>query len=348
MAADLLSELVEKAEAALVSAIEVYNKPDFRYREESFSILCVNAWELLLKARLLHENEGNPACLYEYHEEKGKDGAPPKRVVRPTRSGNPLTVSIGSAIGLLGAIVPTPVKDNLFALIEIRDNATHFVNPSFELRKRVLEVGTAAVRNYLRLVQRWFARDLSRLNLYLMPIGFLATSTVATAVATDPDERRLLDYLKHSLVDQGDDDAFSVALDVKIQLKRVTAGSPDSDGTPRFVLSNDPTAQKVFVTEDDIRKTFTWTYEEMRKRLSRRYSDFKENKRFHALKKSLMGDSRYVHCRFLDPKNTKSGKKDFYNPNIMTEFDKHYTLKAAPADSAKHAEAATRVAEARK
>lgn len=44
---------LQKAEAALVAAIEIYNKPDFRHREECFAILALNAWELLLKARLL-------------------------------------------------------------------------------------------------------------------------------------------------------------------------------------------------------------------------------------------------------------------------------------------------------
>ncbi len=43
--------LLDKSVQAAISAIEIYNKPDFKYREESFSILMVNAWELLLKAK---------------------------------------------------------------------------------------------------------------------------------------------------------------------------------------------------------------------------------------------------------------------------------------------------------
>ncbi len=217
-------------------------------------------------------------------------------------------------------------------------SATHFVNPSFELRKRVLEVGTAAVRNYLRLAEQWFKRDLSRLNLYLMPIGFLATSTTASAITTDPDEKRLVAYLNTVVAHQEEDATFSVALEIEVKFHKVTTGNPARDGAPKFTLTNDPTAQKVFVTEDDIRKTFPWTYEDFRKRLPRRYSDFRENKKFHALKKSLMSDKRYLHCRYLDPKNPKSGKKEFYNPNIMTEFDKHYTLKAAPTSSTRPAD----------
>ena len=37
----------------MIAAIEVYNKPDFKYRDESFAILAINAWELLIKARWL-------------------------------------------------------------------------------------------------------------------------------------------------------------------------------------------------------------------------------------------------------------------------------------------------------
>jgi len=47
--------LVNKSVQAALSAIELYNKPNFSYREESFCILMVNAWELLLKARLIDE-----------------------------------------------------------------------------------------------------------------------------------------------------------------------------------------------------------------------------------------------------------------------------------------------------
>jgi hypothetical protein len=45
--------LLKNAEVALISSIEIYNKPAFAYREETFAIIALNAWELLLKAKLL-------------------------------------------------------------------------------------------------------------------------------------------------------------------------------------------------------------------------------------------------------------------------------------------------------
>ena len=334
MARDTRSKrLAKKAQAALVAAIEIYNKPDFFYREESFAILCVNAWELLLKAKVVEDNKQALKCLLEYENKKKADGTPSKKkTVKKNRAGTPMTISIGTALAKLGNVLPGDVKNNLLALVEIRDNSVHFVNPSFELRKRVLEIGTAALKNFLALARQWFkGKDLSKLNLYLMPIGFLSNTNSAAAFATDPDERHLLDFLNRLVANQGADPAYNVALEVDIQLKRSTSPS----AVKVQVVTNDPTAQKVILTEEEIQKTYQWTYDELRKRLAARYSDFKENDKFHRLRKPLGGDKRFVHCRYLDPKNPKSGKKDFYNPNIVTEFDKHYTQESAvPAATA--------------
>jgi hypothetical protein len=48
----LHQRFVDKAEAAITAAVEVYNKPSFVYREETFAILALNAWELLLKGKV--------------------------------------------------------------------------------------------------------------------------------------------------------------------------------------------------------------------------------------------------------------------------------------------------------
>ena len=46
----LSADLATKSVQTAVAAIEIYNKPSFTYREEAFSLLMTNAWELLLKA----------------------------------------------------------------------------------------------------------------------------------------------------------------------------------------------------------------------------------------------------------------------------------------------------------
>ncbi|CDM66722.1 DUF3644 domain-containing protein [Pyrinomonas methylaliphatogenes] len=68
-------ELLDHAIAAMVAAIDVYNKPDFPYRAESFTILALNAWELLLKAKWLVMNKNRLNSLY---MREGKGGKRPR------------------------------------------------------------------------------------------------------------------------------------------------------------------------------------------------------------------------------------------------------------------------------
>src|SRR5689334_11062026 len=71
-------ELVDKSLAAMISAIEVYNKPDFKYREETFSILAINAWELLLKAKWLRDHGNKVRSLYVTERRSRPNGKPYK------------------------------------------------------------------------------------------------------------------------------------------------------------------------------------------------------------------------------------------------------------------------------
>ena len=321
------SRLVKKAEAALLAAIEVYNKPAFAYREETFSILALNAWELLLKAKLVADNNNDPRCIYIYEPRQTKEGKASKKLfLKKNRSGHFHTLTLGQAIVELDKKASTrlspAIKANLDALIAIRDTAVHYIHASPLLGKRVLEIGTACVKNFIELGKRWFAIDLSTDHFYLMPIGFLSAPGTATAVLISSDEQKLVDYLSNlvsnSAVESGAD--FHVALEVNLSFKRTP-----TDAVASVRITDDPNAPQVAITEEDIRKRYPWDYEELTKRLRRRYIDFITNQKYHSIRKPLMTDNRYANSRYLDPGNPKSAKKDFYNPNILSEFDKHYT-----------------------
>jgi hypothetical protein len=77
--------------------------------------------------------------------------------------------------------------------------------------------------------------------------------------------------------------------------------------------------------EEDVFQRYPWTYADLLARMSQRYSDFRQNKRFHDARKALEGDARFCRARRLNPANPRSQKQNFYNPNILREFDPHYT-----------------------
>ena len=76
--------LAEKSIVAMMSAIEIYNKPDFQYREETFAILAVNAWELLLKARILQLSKNRLSSIIKYERRRNQDGSLSIREYRVT------------------------------------------------------------------------------------------------------------------------------------------------------------------------------------------------------------------------------------------------------------------------
>lgn len=324
------ARLLQNAEAALISAIEIYNKPAFAYREETFSILALNAWELLLKAKLLAIKDNDPRCLHIYATRELAPGRQSKKkYVKRNRTGNKMTIGIDTCIVLLEAekiVVPEPVKKNLAALAEVRDNAIHFINASPQLSKQVLEIGTACLRNFIELGKQWLGLDLSSYSLYLMPIGFLP-SAEATAISLSPDEQKVVNYLATIMKGGHDEEVqdFHVSLDVNISFKRTSAAAANA-----IIVSNDPNdpnAVHVNLSEEDIRKQYPWDYGDLTEKLQNRYIDFKTNNKYHELRKKLMANPQYKKTRYLDPANTSGSRKDFYNPNIVAEFDKAYTRK---------------------
>lgn len=192
------ARLLHNAEAALISAIEIYNKPSFGYREETFAILALNAWELLLKAKVLeqHKNAVNSLSVFTTRQ-TAAGGQSKKKYVKLNRTGNKMTIGIDSCIDVLtknGIAIPDPVRKNLEALTEIRDNAVHYINASPQLSKQVLEIGTACLRNFIELGKLWMDLDLSSYSLYLMPIGFLPLEA-ATAMTISNHEQKVVNYL---------------------------------------------------------------------------------------------------------------------------------------------------------
>jgi hypothetical protein len=322
--------LYRKAESALIAAIEIYNKPNFTYREETFAILAINAWELLLKAKVLAENDNRLQALYVREHRTKVDGTRTAHTfLKRNRVGNVHTIGMGAAIASLEASpttrLPSEVRGNLEALTEVRDNAVHYVNASFELAKYVLEIGTACVRNFIALADKWFDEDLAKYSLYLMPIGFLS-APAGTAIVVGGNEGKLVSYLRNLVAAQNvtttSGSGYHIALDLNLSFKRST-----TDAISTFALTNDPSAPHVYLTEEDIRARYPWDYRELLKRCRARYSDFKENNDFHKIRRPLLEDTRFVKERFLDPGNPKSSKKPFHNPNILAELDKHYTRK---------------------
>jgi hypothetical protein len=319
-------ELLDRAVAATVAAIEIYNKPDFLYREEAFAVLAINGWELLLKAKWLLDNNNRPKSLYVMIPRLKVDGTKSKQLqIKLTRSGNPFTHSIDF---LAKRLVATGAFDsnawgNLQALIEMRDSSIHFYNRSGAFPVRLQEVGTASLKNFVAASKSWFGRDMSEFNFYLMPLSFITLPKQTEAIVLNHEERNFLSFVESlESADEDADSPYSVTVNIDIKFTRSKA--KDALGVQ---VTNNPNAPAVRLTEEQIRDRNPWDYKRLTDECRARYSDFKALKKYHDLRAALLKDGRYGEVRYLDPDNKKSSKKPFFNPSILQELDKHYIRK---------------------
>lgn len=315
-------ELVEKSISAMVSAIEIYNKPDFKYREETFSILAINAWELLLKAKWLKDNGNKVRSLYVTEKRLRANGAPYKHPkVKMTGAGNPFTHSldyIAKRMTEKKALADAAHK-NIIALCEIRDSAIHFYNKNNIFAIRLQEVGSASVRNYAKVAYAWFGIDFSQYNFYLMPLAFVKAHQPVEGLMLNKEERNVASFI--SSLEAANDPTADYAVSVNIELKFLKS---KADEAIKVQVTNDPNAPKVQLTEEHIKDKYPLNYAGLTEECSRRYSNFLQNQRYHDLRRPLKLDTRYCRVQRLDPDNPKSAKQEWYSRAIFNVLDKHY------------------------
>jgi len=310
-------ELLDRAVEALAGAIEIYNKPNILYREEIFVILALNAWELLLKAKWLHEHGNKMQSLFINIASRG--GRPR---YKKTKSGVPLTHGVEYLARKLveERKLDPKVTKNIEALTELRNAAVHFYlnrrNPL--LTESILELGLASIKNFISATLEWFNIDLSKIQTPILPISIDPIPETAV-LKLNTKETMFLEYLSRLRSDDDPAGPYVVAVNVEIRFTR----SKSSAALP-VRITQDPNATAVHLTEEQIRERYPFDYKQLTEKCKSRYVDFKVNKKYHNLRKQIENDRRYAYVRRLDPDNPNSTKKVFYSSNIFTFFDRHY------------------------
>ena len=136
----LTRDLRENSIEAFILALETVNRPSVKYRMEAFCFLFCNAWELLMKAKIL--NDGNKI----FYRKKRK---------QPRRS-----LSLDDCLNCVFTSESNPIKLNIKTIHELRNNAIHLVIPFIPID--IMGLFQAGVLNYPQVLQDWFGISLSR------------------------------------------------------------------------------------------------------------------------------------------------------------------------------------------
>lgn len=317
--------LLDKSVNSMLSAIEIYNKPNFSYREETFAILATNSIELLFKAQLLKICSYQIKSLYVLEPIVNKDGSYHKSRKKPklSRSKNPMTIGLFEVIKKLES-AGCPISKNhlssIEALIELRDNAIHFHNEK-DITKEIQEIGFATIKNYIHIIKKWnLDINLSSYNFYLMPLAYIDSKTLTEGIVTD-EVSNYLEFVKSKIDSQDSHDSdFDIAISIDVSFSK-------TNSFEGLGFKYDENGLEVKLSEEDIRSRFPLTFEQVKTEAKVRYSDFKQNQQFNAIMKEIKQNDKLYHERKLDLENPRSLKKPYYSSNIWIELNKHYTKK---------------------
>ncbi|MEV0031205.1 DUF3644 domain-containing protein [Nocardia sp. NPDC050793] len=312
-----INRLADNSLAAMLAAIEVYNKPRMTYRDEVTVMLVVNAWELALKAALRQQRQS---------------------IFYPKKPGQRyLSVSIDDALGRMNAqnlwpdgVDGTATMVNIKALTEYRDRAIHLYNAQ-GLGALIHPFLQQNVLNYRDFVLAKFKKDLAdSMTRQLLPLGatapadavqFMRADKSSTMVAEVEDFinelRKLMDDAEAGGADMG---RLAVVYDIHLQSqKKMTSAD--------LVVAVSTTADgQIAIQKTDPNQTHPFSATELMRRVNGKRSGRALNG--HDLlvvcwKESLRDNRRYAWKHSNAATHVWSGDAVSYLSSISDErFDK--------------------------
>jgi hypothetical protein len=197
-------EYRKKSIEAFYTAIANYNNPMNEYRIETFCILIANAWEILLKARLI-ETKGDTSI-------KRKDNK---------------SISFLKSIEIVFPKAKNPVRKNLEVLNEIRDMAVHSIIP---IQTSVfIRVFQSSIFNYIEALKEYkypnpYADRMTGLFTLVSDAQSLDETTVPF-ILNDKSETAFANLVKKiSILDKSTSDfRFAIPIEYKLVLTKKDA-----------------------------------------------------------------------------------------------------------------------------
>ncbi len=238
---DLKKRLIDKSVEAYALALETINRITIQYRLEAFCYLICNAWELLLKAKLL-KDEGKKEAIYY----KGRQKEEIKR-----------TLSLRDC---LKKVIPNqndPSRRNIERIEELRNKSVHFLINN--IPRDVTGLFQAGVINYYRCLNNWFEVSLSD----RFPLGMMSIVYDSSPNQWDMTDKRLqkqlgqdaVEFLTHYCAELKQEldtlqrsPKFSIGIEYKLVLTKkhgeadigISSGSSDKEPTQIVTAPKDP------------------------------------------------------------------------------------------------------------
>lgn len=319
---NLSKKIVKKSVNAVLSALEIYNKPNCNYREETFSILIVNAYELLFKAKLIKDSNEKMNAIYVYYYPKTKKGNSSKqKQIKKNRIGQPFTIDIYEAINRLEKLklISNNLIENIKLMIEIRDNSIHLINKEL-LKGKLYQLSSASIRNYVLLLEKWFPEiNLKQYHFFITPLNFDEIVENYDTVSLNLAQKSFLKYIELADNTSEKEDEFDLLVKVDIKFVR-----NDKDESILLKYAHEGKKIEVELTEEMFKKMYPFDFKEMQEKVKEKCPQLKFDKKFNCIKNKMHMEGTGCRDRFLDFRKQKGTKKTYYNTAFVDKIIQKY------------------------
>lgn len=151
----LYNNILNKSIEAFILGIELYNKPTLKYRVEGFSFFICNAWELMLKAKII-KDFGEKEVYYKDNPER--------------------TITLENCVKKIFTNDKDPLRRNLEKIIELRNTSTHFITQEYEMV--YIPLFQSCVFNFIEKIKNFHDIEMSD----YIPQNFLTLSVSMKAI----------------------------------------------------------------------------------------------------------------------------------------------------------------------
>lgn len=328
------NNLLKNSIAAYFAAIEIHNKPNMAYRYETVTLLMLNAWELALKAyvrknlkrRSIYENDKHTISLDKALKYVAED------------------INGKKSNGF------EAIKRNIEEIEVYRNGITHFYCDKLE--PYIFMLVARAALNYVEFMKKYFHKDImANDGLFIMPLGFKLPfrpeDFLSGKVAKYSGSQESLEFIRsivktiQELDAVGVEDSIVLGFDIYLEsVKKATnsdilAAITSLDEAEVIFgkvthakFTDDPSAAVFHMSDDEFRKIWKYSYQDLVEWCRENISGFKQSTLFYEIKNKVEEDVNCAYRRRLDNNNTKSPSQTFYTDKAMKEIKKSY-LKAA-------------------
>lgn len=211
------------------------------------------------------------------------------------------------------------VEDNINSIIEIRDNAIHFINKDNRLEEKIFELCAASIKNFITITQEWFNSNLlNEYNFNVMPLNFKQSNIESKNITKTQNIDNFLEYIDMLTANQSDSNYYTT---MKIETK-FTKVSGNEDILLRY--ANEGKKINIEIDDEMYLKLYPMTNEDMKLKVKEKREDLMTgSKIFNEIKKEYQEKERFCKPRYLNPKNKKQVMY-WYNPNIVQDIILEY------------------------